>query len=128
MSKATLADFMTAKPMSFPSDASIAAARRAMEQFQIRHLLVRKDEQIVGVISDRELSVLEAMDEIVNDQAPARLAMTPDPYRVPLSEPLASVAAQMANQGIGSVLVVDDDLVVGIFTTTDALRALERLA
>ena len=55
--------------------------------------------------------------------------MTPDPYKVSAGTPLAEVAAAMAERRIGSALVVDgDDRLLGIFTDTDALVAVARLA
>ncbi len=127
MTQAKLADFMTSNPISFPADASLGAARRAMDRYKVRHLLVRDNELIVGVISDRELAVLEAMDEIDDDAAPARLAMQPEPYHVKIEETIGTVCKQMIENHIGSVVVLDDEMVVGIFTTTDALRVLQEI-
>ncbi len=46
------------------------------------------------------------------------------PYTVSPDAPLRDVARTMAEQKFGSAVVVDGDEVTGVFTTTDALRAL----
>ena len=47
-----------------------------------------------------------------------------DPYRVAPDTPAAQVLRHMADNHIGSALIVDDGLLVGIFTSTDACRVL----
>jgi len=51
-------------------------------------------------------------------------AMTADPITVPPDAPLEEVAEAMAARKHGSAVVVDRGAVVGIFTTTDAMKAL----
>jgi acetoin utilization protein AcuB len=54
-------------------------------------------------------------------------AMTDEPFVVPPDAPLEEVAEVMAARKHGSALVVESTTVVGIFTSTDALRALASL-
>jgi CBS domain-containing protein len=55
--------------------------------------------------------------------------MTEGPYSVPVDAPLAEVCTAMADEKYGAALVVDrKGHLLGIFTTTDALRALAQLA
>ena len=51
-------------------------------------------------------------------------AMTPEPYCVGPRASLRTVAAEMAAKKLGSAIVLQRGRVIGIFTTTDALRAL----
>jgi acetoin utilization protein AcuB len=54
-------------------------------------------------------------------------AMTAQPFTVPPDAALEDVARAMAEQKYGSAVVVDKGAVVGLFTTTDALRALSSM-
>jgi citrate synthase len=49
--------------------------------------------------------------------------MTPDPLTVPPGTPLAEAAAVMRERGVGSVIVADDNGVVGIVTERDLVKA-----
>ena len=51
-------------------------------------------------------------------------AMTADPYIVEPEEPLTSVVAHMAEHKVGSAVVAHYGRLLGLFTTTDALRVL----
>ncbi len=55
-------------------------------------------------------------------------AMSVDAYAVPPDAPLAEVSTHMAANRYGCAVVIERGRVIGIFTTTDALRALGVLA
>jgi CBS domain-containing protein len=63
-------------------------------------------------------SVSEMHDILVSDVINHR------PYMVDVSDPLPQILRAMADKHIGSVLVLKEGEVVGIFTTNDALRRL----
>lgn len=118
---------MSEPVMSFPADGKVASALRAMSEMKVRHLLIREDDEIVGIVSRRELDVIDAITEVNSKVAPVRLAMMPAPMHWPADTPLAEVARAMAENKIGAAVIVRDDKAVGIFTTVDALRALAKV-
>jgi CBS domain-containing protein len=92
----------------------------------IRHLPVLKEKHPVGIISDRDVKVFTSVGNI--EAFTAEDVMTPAPYVVDESTPLGEVVNQMLSMEIGSAIVVDKNIsVTGIFTTTDALRALKKI-
>lgn len=102
---------------------SIYKAFDLMHENGVRHLPVLKGDKVVGIISDRDLSVLgkiESLDDILVDNV-----MTPDPCTIFENTPLVDAAYTMSSKKIGSVLVNDmNGKFLGIFTSTDALNAL----
>jgi acetoin utilization protein AcuB len=120
----TVADYMTPAPRSIGADQSIARARAIMREHRIRHLPVLRSGQLVGLVSDRDLAWIESMEAEKREAVLVDDAMTPFPYVVPLETPLEVVAATMAQGRFGSAIVIDRHRVVGVFTTTDAMRAL----
>jgi acetoin utilization protein AcuB len=50
--------------------------------------------------------------------------MSTNVYVVPPERPVGEVAAKMVESKLGSAVVMREDRVVGIFTTTDAVRVL----
>jgi len=122
-----IAEVMTNAPHTIGNDISVKKAHEMMREGHYRHLPVQHGGKLVGLISDRDVSLASSFGD------PEKLTvddvMTQAPYTVKDSTSLDQVVAQMAEQKIGSAIVVDDhEKVVGIFTAVDALKLfLERL-
>ncbi len=97
-----------------------------MQAAGIRHLPVVDGETIVGMVTERDIRMLESCGRATVD-IQVREAMTPEPYVVDINMPIARVCRTMADRKLGSVIVTEDTAVVGIFCTTDALRALAEI-
>lgn len=106
---------MTPFPTAVEVGESPDAARATMAEHGIRHLPVIRGREIVGVVSDIDLRE-SGSATTVGDLCP------PDPYIVDILAPLDQVLLAMAKRHIGSALVVKEERLVGIFTTTDACR------
>jgi acetoin utilization protein AcuB len=120
--------WMSLQPHTIGDDQTLLAARERMHHWQVRHLPVLHGGHLVGVVSERDIAMVEALG---GDLGRLRVeeAMTADPWVVEGDAPLAEVAAAMAERRIGTAIVVEDgDRVLGLFTTTDALRALSTFA
>jgi acetoin utilization protein AcuB len=118
--------FMTPFPHSIDIDASLAQARRMMREGNFRHLPVTSGGDIVGVVTDRDIKLLLGPDFGNPDERELKVrdAYIDKPCVVPASTSLATVARTMAEHHIGSAIVTKNDKLVGIFTVTDACRAL----
>ncbi|HVY44842.1 MAG TPA: CBS domain-containing protein [Minicystis sp.] len=123
-SNPTVADYMTKTPHSIGADQPISRARALMREHGVRHLPVLEGGHLVGIVTDRDLAATEAVDEDKREALRVDDAMTPFPYVAAPSAPLAEVARAMAAGKFGAALVADAGRVVGVFTTTDAMRAL----
>jgi acetoin utilization protein AcuB len=118
----TISQFMTQGPFTIGREQSLAAAKQLMNKSHVRHLPVLHGGKLVGMISERELDVIEALPG--SKQLSVEDAMVPDVYLTSEDAPLDTVAAEMARLKVGSAVVVKDDVVVGVFTAVDGLRAL----
>jgi acetoin utilization protein AcuB len=114
------------KPIiSIALDAPLGSAIELMGQHNIRHLPVLDGDQLVGILSERDLTAIEALESTELTSLSVAEAMTPEPYAVPASAPLAEVAKRMAEQKYGCAVIVDArGGVLDIFTTNDALLLL----
>jgi len=115
--------YMTARPRCIHADESVHRARQLMQASSIRHLPVLNGEQLVGIVTERDIRLLEGCAASPVTTC-VRDAMTPDPYTVDVGAPLAAVARRMAERKLGSAIVMEDGKVVGIFSATDALQVL----
>jgi acetoin utilization protein AcuB len=123
-SKHTVSQFMTRAPYTVGVDQSLSVAHRIMRTHDLRHLPVLAGGKLVGLVSERDLALAEASRRLDLDKATVDKAMAADPYCVAHDASLVAVAKHMAGCRHGSAIVMDGDVVVGIFTTVDALLAL----
>ncbi|HEY4121650.1 MAG TPA: CBS domain-containing protein [Byssovorax sp.] len=124
--EATVADYMTKTPHTIGADQTVARAHAVMRSHGIRHLPVLQAGELVGILTERDLAWIEASDEAARDKTLVDDAMTPFPYVARESALLREVAGAMAEGKYGATLVVDaTGGLVGVFTTVDAMRALE---
>lgn len=125
MKRVTVRDYMTATVHSIGCDQTLSAAHEIMRQYAIRHLPVLEQGKLAGVLSLRDLHLIQTLPGSDPRSITVDAAMTDDIYTVDASDELALVAQEMAMRKVGSAVVVNyRQQVIGIFTTTDALRAL----
>jgi acetoin utilization protein AcuB len=126
----TIRHFMTAAPETIGADLNLAQARDRMFQLGARHLPVLEGGELVGILSDRDIALIDAVFGDLS-KLQVRQAMTAQPFTCGPEAHLHAVAAEMASHKYGTAIVVDRDHpghVLGLFTTTDALRALAEIA
>lgn len=121
--------FMTPFPYSIDIEAPLAEARAFMQARQIRHLPVTEQGQLAGLVTDRDVKLILGPDFAYPEERTltVRDACALEPYIVDAATPLEEVAGAMARRHLGSALITKHAKLVGIFTTTDACRALEAL-
>ena len=117
-------DYMSHPVHSIGPGHSIAAAHRLMRRHNIRHLPVLVEGNMVGVLSQRDLYFLEALDDIDQERVSVSEAMEENVLSVERATPLSEVARTMIGSRVGCLIVMEDDKVCGIITTIDALMAL----
>ena len=115
---------MTHDPVTIDGGLSVVDARQRLFQTNARHLPVYVGGHLVGILSDRDLARVAAVDGFEDKNATAEQVCTPNPYVVGPDAPLAEVAQTLAEQKFGAALVMNEGQLLGIFTTTDALHAL----
>ncbi len=119
--------YMTTTPHSIGYDQTLRTASEIMEANRIRHLPVLHGGKLVGVLSDRDLKMAMGIVGVDADKTTVEDIASEEVYLTSPDAPIDEVARQMSERRLGSALVVDNHKLVGIFTTTDALRALDDL-
>ena len=119
--------YMTPCPVTIGRNRSLATAREVMLAHGVRHLPVLDGGRIVGLLSERDLFLVESLPGVNPTNVLVEEAMVAAPYTVAPDTPVAEVVETMMNRKIGSAVVVEGDEVAGVFTSIDALRALSDL-
>lgn len=115
--------FMTRQPYTIRKDAKMSEAHHLMRVHHIRHLPVLEAGKLVGIVSERDLHLIETLPDGDPDEVTVEEAMVSDVYAVANEEPVDTVVERMAERKCGSAVVVDRrGKVEGIFTTIDALE------
>jgi len=116
--------YMTASPRTIGKDQTLTVAHHMMREGRLRHLPVLDGGKLVGILSLRDLHLIETLRDVDPDTATVEEAMTMDVYVTEPTTPLEQVAATMAEYKYGSAVIVDRGKIAGVFTTVDALFAL----
>lgn len=118
--------YMTREPYFVCSTDKLEQASALMRNHRIRHLPVIDDGRLVGLISDRDLHVVQAVPG--SDLAQLEVSRVMAPPNVVWSEtPIDEVSSMMADRQSDCVVVKGGHGIEGIFTATDALQALAEL-
>lgn len=123
----TLARYMTRKPWTIAPTATMAEAHRVMREHAIRHLPVVDGDRVVGLVSMRDLHLLETLPGVLPEEVEVESAMSPEVFVASENDELADVVDRMADSRLGSAVVMGPSGLVGIFTSIDALRALAEI-
>jgi acetoin utilization protein AcuB len=124
MSEPTVERFMTHSPHTIGQEQPLSVAHQLMRQYGIRHLPVLHGGKLVGMLSQRDLHFIETLANVNQEEVRVSEAMSTDTYVVGPRSTLRKVAEEMADRRYGSVVVMENERVVGILTTVDGMRAL----
>lgn len=128
--------YMTQKLITATPDMSVKQAFLTMRTHRVRHLPVVDGDQLVGIISDRDLRRprwAESIDDWtayyqVSDDITVRDVMTSNPEVVHTYDRILKAVSLFREQRYGALPVLDkDENLVGILSAQDLLLALETL-
>ncbi len=114
---------MTVDPCTVERRATLADAHRLMRGHRIRHLPVLDHGALCGLVTERDLHLIETLADSDPETTFVEDAMQDLPFVVARDTPLDEVLDAMAKHKYGSVIVAGEDGVEGIFTAVDACQA-----
>src|ERR1051325_540621 len=84
----TMSRYMTRQPWTVRKDAKMSQAHELMRAHRIRHLPVLEGGKLVGIVSDRDLHLIETLPDSGPDEVTVEEAMTEEGYAVGLDDPV----------------------------------------
>jgi len=117
-------DVMSTEVVTIGPRQTLAEVHRIMNAEGVRHLPVVEGGQLLGLLTQRDLHLVETLDAVEPEEVLVDEVMVRDVYAVDPDAPLAEVLREMERRRVGSAVVLRERRPVGIFTTSDALRAL----
>ncbi len=125
---ALVKNYMTEQVHSIRSGETILHAKQMMDKGQFRHLPVLEGKKVVGIISDRDLSLVDLYPDMDIKHSKVEELMMQYVSTFRPDDQLSTVVTEMAENKYGCVVITDDnDQLKGIFTSIDALRILAKV-
>jgi CBS domain-containing protein len=117
---------MTPFPYFVHPDEPVARVLALMREHDIRHVPVKQEDRVVGLISELDMRwITSARGKDVDPESlRVRDVPVPPPYAVELTAPLGPVLLEMARLHVGSAIVLRSGRLAGIVTESDVCRAL----
>ena len=117
------------QPESYVVDAGerLEDVARTMAERHVGSALVTRGGKLVGMLTDRDLHLIESLKDVDPKTVTVEDAMTTSVYSVSPEAPLDEVVSTMGQKKYGSAVVMQNDKVVGIFTTVDLCTAFTEL-
>jgi CBS domain-containing protein len=128
--RTTVSEVMASPLISIAPDRPMLEASHVMEKHRIRHLAVSDGKEVLGLISVRDLvrhfveadhGPVQALNDVYQ---PLGVLMQRTIETIRSDEPVAEAATRMLEKQIGSLVVREDNEIVGIVTEADIVRKL----
>ncbi|MCL8006672.1 CBS domain-containing protein [Gelidibacter japonicus] len=128
-----ISSIMSTKIITLKKDDELETAERLFKRHKIRHIPVVEGESIIGMLSYTDLlriSFVDAVDDdgeiesLVYNMFTIEQVMAKNVVSVPSTANIKEVAEILAKKEFHALPVVDDDVLVGIVTTTDLINFL----
>ncbi|MFI6931269.1 CBS domain-containing protein [Streptomyces sp. NPDC050287] len=116
-------DVMTPGVVAVRPDASLVEAAQLMRAQDIGDVLVADGQHVVGVLTDRDITVRAVADGTDPLTVSAQAVCTPDPVMVAPDDPVSAAVALMRAHAVRRLPVVEDGLPVGMVSLGDVAEA-----
>ena len=125
LSDTLVKDVMTKALISVDSSTTVFQIAKMMEQGGIGAILVKKDGQLAGIITDRDFAIKIAVDKHPMDTPVDKVASYPL-QTIDSNDSILVAADLMSTKKIRKLVVVEDGKVIGIITSTDLVNQLAK--
>ncbi|MFJ1968497.1 CBS domain-containing protein [Streptomyces sp. NPDC087903] len=116
-------EVMTPGVAAVRPDASLVEAAQLMRTQDIGDVVVADGQRVVGVLTDRDITVRAVAEGIDPQTVSVRSVCTPDPVVVAPDDPVSAAVALMRAHAVRRLPVVEDGLPVGMVSLGDLAEA-----
>lgn len=116
-------DVMTPGVVAVRPDASLVEAAQLMRAQDIGDVLVADGQRVVGMLTDRDITVRAVAEGADPLTMSAQAVCTPDPVVVAPGDPVSKAVALMREHAVRRLPVVENGLPVGIVSLGDLAEA-----
>ena len=118
-------DIMSKAIISVNTETTVFQIAKMMEQSGIGAILVKKNSNLAGIITDRDFATKIASDRLSFD-TPVEKVMSSPLITINHDESISAAAKRMTSKKIRKLAVTDNGDVVGLITSTDLVTQLTK--
>lgn len=115
----TVNSIMSSPVESIPVNMSALEASRIMHDKNIKRLPILKDQRVIGIVTQTDLTIAMSSYTIWDDVVKA---MTDNVVKIEKNASIAEAIKIMITKNVSSIIVMEAEQVVGIFTVKDFLK------
>ena len=118
-------DIMSKAIISVNTETTVFQIAKMMEQSGIGAILVKKNSNLAGIITDRDFATKIASDRLSFD-TPVEKVMSSPLITINHDESISAAAKRMTSKKIRKLAVSDNGKIVGLITSTDLVTQLTK--
>ena len=118
-------DVMTKAIISVTTETTVFQVAKMMEQGGIGAVIVKKDDHLVGILTDRDYATKIVSHNISSD-TPVEEIMSSPLITINFDESISAAAQRMTSKKIRKLGVTDNGKVIGLITSTDLVTQLTK--
>jgi len=118
-------DIMTKALISVNTETTVFQVAKMMEQGGIGAVLVRRDDNLIGIITDRDYATKIVSHNLPSD-TPVEKIMSSPLITINFDESISAAAQRMTSKKIRKLGVTDNGKIIGLITSTDLVTQLSK--
>ena len=118
-------DIMTKALISVNTETTVFQVAKMMQQGGIGAVLVKKDDHLVGIITDRDYATKIVSNNLPSDTSVEKIMSSPL-ITINFDETISAAAYRMTSKKIRKLPVTDNGKIIGLITSTDLVTQLTK--
>ena len=118
-------DIMTKALISVNTETTVFQVAKMMQQGGIGAVLVKKDDHLVGIITDRDYATKIVSHNLPSDTSVEKIMSSPL-ITINFDESISAAAQRMTSKKIRKLGVTDNGKIIGLITSTDLVTQLTK--
>jgi CBS domain-containing protein len=118
-------DIMTKAIISVNAETTVFQVAKMMAQGGIGAVLVKKDDHISGIVTDRDYATKIVSHNLPSDTSVDAIMSSPL-ITINYDESISAAAKRMTDKRIRKLAVTDDGVIIGLITSTDLVTQLSK--
>ena len=118
-------DIMTKALISVNTETTVFQVAKMMQQGGIGAVLVKKDDHLVGIITDRDYATKIVSNNLPSDTSVEKIMSSPL-ITINFDESISAAAHRMTDKKIRKLPVTDNGKIIGLITSTDLVTQLSK--
>lgn len=118
-------DIMTKALITVNPSITLLQIAKMMEQGGIGAIIIKKDDNPIGIVTDRDFATKVAANKLSLD-SPVEKIMSSPLITINHDEPISAAANRMTDKKIRKLAVTNNGKIIGIITSTDLVTQLAK--